>query len=206
MRQLGSIEGLEPEEGMRYIIGGPSNYLKMLRRFAQRHAGDIDRLRHQLNDNALTEAQRTAHSLKGTAATLGLTAIHQSAKTLEALLRSDETVSDDHAEIAHIEAQFLQLQQGLVELAGEEERAPEPPADAELASEAQIALLRLSDLLEQNDVGAAACYQQAATVLTTVYGETAEKVGQCIARYDYDQALTLLGQILLRTPHHQQGQ
>jgi two-component system, sensor histidine kinase and response regulator len=81
---LRAIPGLDPDRGLRYAGGRRDTYLRVLRKFAGRLPGDVLALGRFVRDGDYPAAERAAHSLKGVAATLGTTAIHDIATDLEA--------------------------------------------------------------------------------------------------------------------------
>ncbi len=84
--RLNAIPAFDPGAGLRACNGSLDLYLRLLRRFLD--ATDALRLQEALAKLDLDAAQRTAHTLKGVAATLGAEALRADAATLERLIAS----------------------------------------------------------------------------------------------------------------------
>lgn len=86
---LARIDGLDPEFGLNSVRGRLHSYIRLLGIFAQTHADDPAIIAQLLDASLQAEAIRAAHTLKGAAGTLGITAIQRAAAQLEAGLRAD---------------------------------------------------------------------------------------------------------------------
>ena len=93
---LRRIPGVDPDSGLRYMNGRVDRYLRILAQFAGTHGNDAARIGHLVAAGDRVAAQRLAHSLKGAAATLGMTAMAALATRIESTLKKapDETVVD----------------------------------------------------------------------------------------------------------------
>jgi len=94
MRELGSIAGLDVNAGLKSVSGKLKSYRRILGIFEQNHANDIHALRLCLDSGNREEAQLIAHTLKGSAATLGAEAVRQAAVELEMALHQDAGSAD----------------------------------------------------------------------------------------------------------------
>jgi CheY-like chemotaxis protein len=86
---LARIDGLDPEFGLNSVRGRLHSYIRLLGIFTQTHANDPAIIAQLLDAGLQAEAIRAAHTLKGAAGTLGITAIQRAAAQLEAGLRAD---------------------------------------------------------------------------------------------------------------------
>jgi HPt (histidine-containing phosphotransfer) domain-containing protein len=86
LARLGEIPGVAVASGLAMLHGDTASFLDMLAAFVQSHADDMERLARFLAAGDRREAQRLAHNLKGTAATLGVSALAEMAGALEASL------------------------------------------------------------------------------------------------------------------------
>ncbi|MGB0129899.1 MAG: PAS domain S-box protein [Rhodocyclaceae bacterium] len=95
--RLAEIPELDVATGLKYLGGRLPSYARMLRQFAEGHREDVTRLREQLTAGDTKSAHRTAHSLKGIAATLGATALQTVAAKLDVAIRNtaDPTETED---------------------------------------------------------------------------------------------------------------
>ncbi|MGY6214530.1 PAS domain S-box protein [Methylolobus aquaticus] len=87
---FGPIAGLDIERGLDHLGGNLSSYRRMLRLFAERAPRDLQALRAALAERGDGTARRIAHTIKGTAATLGATTVATVAARLEAALHDGE--------------------------------------------------------------------------------------------------------------------
>ena len=90
---LNSVAGLDVESGLRRVRNKVEIYIRLLEIFARDNADYVATIRERLSSGEIAEAQRMAHSLKGSAATLGAMALSQCALDLEQALR--EQVSQE---------------------------------------------------------------------------------------------------------------
>ncbi|MDP2829054.1 MAG: PAS domain S-box protein [Sulfuricellaceae bacterium] len=84
---LNSIAGLDVESGLRRVRGRVGFYTRLLEIFARDSADYVATIREHLAAGEIAEAQGMAHSLKGSAATLGAMALSRCALDLEQALR-----------------------------------------------------------------------------------------------------------------------
>ena len=92
---LEAIPGLDVTAGLKYAGGKWPFYVRLLRRFAQEHAADVEQLRTQMGVADTVAARRMAHSLKSMAATLGAQRLRTaSAKLEEAILAHPDGGAD----------------------------------------------------------------------------------------------------------------
>lgn len=94
------IEGLDVATSLQYLAGLPnlaSVYLSMLHKFVVGQGNSAAEISAALAAADYPAAERIAHSLKGTAATVGATAIQEKASALEAAIRK-KTLKDGQAD------------------------------------------------------------------------------------------------------------
>ena len=87
---FGPISGLDIERGLDHLGGNLSSYRRMLRLFAEREPRDLKALREAFAEREGGTARRIAHTIKGTAATLGATSVATLAARLEVALHDGE--------------------------------------------------------------------------------------------------------------------
>ncbi|WP_310610697.1 response regulator [Limnohabitans sp.] len=85
------ITGLDINRGLASVRGKLEKYWPLLKEFVQRHADDMVTLKKLLDQHLIEEPNRIAHTLKGSAGTLGLVQIQTAAGRLEAALSTGET-------------------------------------------------------------------------------------------------------------------
>lgn len=206
-RTLGAIPGLDLTTGLRAVRGKPASLARLLDLFAQGHAQDAAGLRRLLAAGDAPAAQRIAHTLKGSAGTLGAEALRQRALALELALR--EGAGDARLEtlIAALETEIAPLVGAICRSGGAgpgpdeglaaavspassfapEGRAPGPVGDL---------LVQLESLLAQDDTRARELWLASAPAIRGALGPAAARLGQEIEGFDYVQALDTLRQAL----------
>ena len=87
------LPGIDLQQGLKQVGGNQELYIKLLSEFLNSHAGSAKQLHEHLNNSRLKPAQRLAHTLRGTAGTLGATQLEQSAHEIDNTLRGNLSVS-----------------------------------------------------------------------------------------------------------------
>jgi CheY-like chemotaxis protein/HPt (histidine-containing phosphotransfer) domain-containing protein len=85
---LPEVEGLDAANALRRVGGNRKLYLSLLRQFVDKEADAPGRIANALNAQAMADAERIAHSVKGVAASIGLMRLSTLAAALEAALKA----------------------------------------------------------------------------------------------------------------------
>jgi CheY-like chemotaxis protein len=85
---LPEFEGLDSENALRRVGGNRKLYLSLLRQFVEKEADAAGRIANALNAQAMADAERIAHTVKGVAASVGLAQLSTLAAALEAAVKS----------------------------------------------------------------------------------------------------------------------
>ena len=88
------IDGVDTDGGLKRLGGKRERYEQLLRKFAVRQAGTVETMRTALASGDVTTAERDAHSLKGSAATLGAHSVAEEAGKAEAAIKSGNGIND----------------------------------------------------------------------------------------------------------------
>jgi len=88
------IDGIDTEVGLKRLGGKRERYESLLKKFAARQAGTVDAMRTALARGDVATAERDAHSLKGSAATLGADRVAEKAEKVEAAIKSGNDIND----------------------------------------------------------------------------------------------------------------
>lgn len=83
---LSDVAGLNAADGLKRAMDKPSLYRTILRKFVQSEASAPERIREALKQGDVEAALRLAHTLKGTAGTIGAVIVQQTAASLESAL------------------------------------------------------------------------------------------------------------------------
>ncbi|MBK6595343.1 MAG: PAS domain S-box protein [Burkholderiales bacterium] len=87
--RLAALPGMDVARGMAVVLGKTEKFLAFLGRLVATHGEDMTRLEECLAAGNVEAARRLAHTLKGTAATLGADALSASAARLEVLIKAN---------------------------------------------------------------------------------------------------------------------
>jgi CheY-like chemotaxis protein len=85
---------IDQTTGLKFLNGNIASYRRILSKFAQTHLSDADKIQTALAADDHATAERTAHSLKGIAATLGIETVRALAYTLEKKLHDGLPVTE----------------------------------------------------------------------------------------------------------------
>ncbi|WP_374353369.1 response regulator, partial [Chitinimonas sp.] len=113
---LSQFTQFDVAQGLHYMGGKRSLYLRLLERFRSAEAGVVERMRAMVAAKELVEAERAAHTLKGLAGSMGATRVQAAAATLEAALAQGDTahIAEQLAALDHVLAPLLaELDAGL---------------------------------------------------------------------------------------------
>ena len=106
--QLPEIDGLEMAQGLKYMAESQILYLAVLKKFTEAHANTVSDIRLALAAGDDVTAGRLAHTLKGVAASIGATGLHDVAAMLEQML-SQKTGKEGGGSSAGTQLQLLEL-------------------------------------------------------------------------------------------------
>ncbi len=187
---LPNFPGLDTVAGLTSVGGRVTSYRRVLVMFIEHHADDPARIRTALADGNLDEARRLAHSLKGTAATLGAEPLRAAALALETAIKSRADAVTIEAEIVAmtpvLESLLDALRAHFQPTSRMEDQAANVPA---LDAADRVLLNQLKAYLEGDDLRASTLWQEQKARLTELFGTLAPKIHKAIERYDFATAL-----------------
>ena len=96
-----NIAGIDTALGLKSTGGKRERYESLLRKFAERQAGTAEAIRGALSVGAASTAGREAHSLKGAASTLGVTALAKHAADVEIAIMTGQNVDEALESLSH---------------------------------------------------------------------------------------------------------
>jgi two-component system, sensor histidine kinase and response regulator len=203
--RLAAIDGLDATLGLRSVRGRLDLYRRLLGQFAGRHEHDMGLLLDCLGRGEIAEARRIAHSLKGSAATLGALRIQQLAAQLEEALRSilDGKAGEGTADLTSVRPLVTGLAGDLTAFAATVAGALSTDATAievNVADPAQAtdwpslraALNQLETLLGEDDLRATEVLASATPKLRCALGAKAEPLLRAIDMFEFPAALIIL--------------
>lgn len=196
IQQLASQPGFDTETGLNSLGGKPDNYLKLLKKYAEHHGPTVSRTAQALTSAEPAKALAYVHTLKGTAATLGLVDTKMAAAELEDALRQNaapETIESLLAKLeeAH-ERQLAVLHQAFSQ-----------PVDAIDPAALRPMLHRLLALLAEDNIRSVEMANQESHQLKSLLGEEHGKLSSALENFDFPLAVELIRQACSKHPELQ---
>jgi len=196
--RLSRVPGLNVSRGLAALRGNTVKYLDLLGRFVTAHADDMTRLAASLESGDQATATRIAHTLKGTAATLGADSLAQIAGKLEAILRGQQDTplkhADTCAEIDAFNREMMALAAALPSVAVAHARPESALPDPEAVKKV---MLELNTLLAHSDTAAIKLLEDNAALLRAVLGTTFDQLARQIRLFEFGKARVILDRLSL---------
>jgi two-component system sensor histidine kinase/response regulator len=181
---LESIPGLDLRNGLRSVQGKTDFLLRLLQTFVTNHADNMTKCRHAWDAGDTSTARRIAHTLKGTAAMLGLDQLRSLATDLEAAIQNGRDAAVASLMEAISEAQ-------LVIAAAVTQLEPQPPQQND-SGDIDATLDRIATLLAEDDTQASQLVLEQSATLATLLGKHAATFQRQVAAFDFPEALSTL--------------
>ena len=131
-RRLAHVPGLDIEHGLALLRGNTRKHARMLAVFADAHAEDASRLSAGLASNDRAALRELAHSLKGSASTIGVDRVSEAAAALHSALGGSGASAEIEARCSTLIAEMKPLIERIRVVLAEQGR----PADAAVARRA----------------------------------------------------------------------
>jgi CheY-like chemotaxis protein len=189
---LPALPGINLQAGLASMGGDPALYRRMLREFQRDQAGFIAAFSacHAAGDAA--GARLRAHTLRGTAGTIGALRLQAAATALEQACRRGDGQGDIAAALATAEAGLGEVLAGLA-WAALDDPAPAPAGSATGGPASRAELDRLAALLADSDSAALALAEQLARQARGTEEEARlHAVAEAAAEFDFELALRTL--------------
>ena len=188
------IKGIDLDKGLRLTGSSPARYLALLDKFVARQGGAVETIRLALSDGDSDTAEREAHSLKGAAATLGITALADVASVAEKAIKTGDDTEEALGRLSMMLDPVVKAIQCAFVQEGHEAAAP-----ARNPRDVAEPLARLKHLLE-NDDGEAADFiidvtPQLSAVLTPA---EVNALSDHVSQFDFEAALQSLSGVASR--------
>lgn len=176
---------------MHSLRGRRESYIRLLRQFADAHAGDGAALLSSLKAGDYREAQRLAHNLKGVAGTLGAADVQAAAAALDGALKEQRSGDEVLLLGNQLEAALRPVLAGIrdaLPVAGEE------AGNMEVAPEVLRKLLhRISAFAAEDSFAAQEAFREAQPLLRSALGaERVSELALLLDHFDYPAALAVL--------------
>lgn len=201
---LAQLEGLDLPAALGNVNGDEILLGELLRDFGRDHRDDATAMHDALDAGDTASAQRIAHTLKGLAATFGMTHLRELARTLEQTLRSATPGTEAIVSADGIAMLGTELERACRGLRALPEPAP-PLAAAAPAAEINWSALRddidrLRAYLDNDDIEAAHLFERLRQPLETFAAEATERLAAEIDDYAFDRARAALDKVIAALP------
>jgi HPt (histidine-containing phosphotransfer) domain-containing protein len=169
-------------------------YLRLLLKFRDGQSGFADQFAKARAGSDTKAAQRLAHTLRGTAATVGAKGVQKAAEQLEMACTQASNDAQIDALLGQVLAELQPVLDALRTLADNNTNdAPLPPTSVDAATLAPLRA-QLLELLELGDSGAIDLCDEHENLLRSAYPAQWKKIADNIRGFDFETALTLLHQ------------
>jgi HPt (histidine-containing phosphotransfer) domain-containing protein len=189
------IAEIDVASALKRTGGNQGRYESLLRRFAQKQAKVVDEIRESLSSADVATAERTAHSLKGAAGTLGAMDVSEKAAAAEIAIRDSQGVDEALTALSVSVAIAVEA----IEAALPKEGVSN---NGKVGLDPLAALKPLAELqrLLENDDGEAADFMiEARPVLAGALTDIEiENLGEFVGEFDFEAALGCLTDIVAR--------
>ena len=194
---LEAIPGLDVDYGLKNLRGRVSSFVRLLRKYADGHADDPQRIRAARQAGEHAEAARMAHSLKGVAGMIGVRTVQEAATRLDAALKAGE----GEARVAElIDALAVQQAAAVAGIAALGEGVAEAAAEVDPTLIRQV-LGQLEALLREDNVAVGRVLREQLAVVRAGLGADAGPFERAVAAFDFARALALLESAQTVQPH-----
>ena len=198
LQRLSRRAGVNTERGLAALLGKKDKYLELIRLFTESHADDMRQLTESLNAGDPAKALLLAHTLKGAAATLGVSQMEDLAAKVVNVLRANP---HGGVPLAQVQADIDAITQAFDDLAQALSTLPQPVAPTEgLPTDpatVRAVLDALDALLAQRDTAAFSLFEAQAALLRQTLGSDYETFAHQIRKVDFGAAReTLQGHCL----------
>jgi len=168
---LAIIPELNLQLGLKRMLNKRATYEKMLHRFVENQGNTIEIIGDQLEQGDYLAATRTAHTLKGSAGTIGAIELSNYAAQLEEQIEQRDFGKEFVVVLTKAEEMLTSLSVGL--RAALRMKNKEIQAVALDWDEVERIFQQLEPLLEDNDPAALAVFEQALPLLESAFGSSA---------------------------------
>jgi polar amino acid transport system substrate-binding protein len=197
------IPGIDVRSGLKRTGGHHERYEALLRKFAEQQFGATETMRAALSAGDAATAERTAHSLKGAAGTLGAASLADAAANAETAIKTGQGVD---AALKALSRSLDPVLAAIVKALPEESSGNGAGGSAGDPAAVKEPLIKLKTLLE-NDDGEAADYivdvkSRFKGVLTPA---EIKMLSERIGNFDFDAALKCISGIASRLSLNLEG-
>ena len=189
-KALRTIPGLDVDGGLGRALNQFHLYENLLRRFLKGAANAVQSTRKQLEQGESADAERSMHTLKGTASTIGASDIAALAATVEQMIKQGASLDAMGAPLQRLELQLISFLSALTQVL---EITAEGEQESKIAlEEKQRMLHRLTQYLFDDDPEAVTLFQSNREMFTNLFGDDSKKIHTALEEYRLDDALVAI--------------
>lgn len=185
MESLRQLEGIDVQSGLSRLQGNYKMYERLLVKFSVNYENVIDELVSRVRNGEWSETRRIVHTLKGLAATLGMTSLQKISMDLEAdvILRNTHKLP---SAIRHLASELERVRGSIRGNVRPEESPQVQPSPTQIGQ----SLKALEQTLKNGNPQALNQWN----LIGTIAGHETEgmALGKAIASYQFSKALTVL--------------
>ncbi|KJU86590.1 multi-sensor hybrid histidine kinase [Candidatus Magnetobacterium bavaricum] len=187
---LYAIDGLDVANGLKRVLGKSASYLSLLKKFVAGQGNSPDEFKKALSEGRRSDAERIAHTVKGTAGNIGALPVQQVAANLEAAIKQNKP----EPEIQCLCEDFARVLQGFILAINNAMPQEKGPVTTEVVDiNALIPVIsKLHRLLSEDDSEAADVFSEFAGLLRAALKGDAVEIENAIQNFDFEQALSVL--------------
>ncbi len=179
--------------GIRHFAGKTKSYHRMLTRFEQTHRDDGFKILQQLEEGNSQEAQRTAHSLKGVAATLGADRVSELAASIEQSIKQGQASSEISQSIAVLNQRLTDAMTFIANLLENEQTIGSSGSRQRVLEH----LKTLQALLADDDITSVDVWNQVRPLLVqSAATDELKKIDKHMADFDFPAVLAWLNVVI----------
>jgi len=191
--QLESTHALNRQQGLKSTANDSQLYLDLLKKFISKYQVEIPALQQHITNKDYAGILHFAHSLKGSAATLGAMPLAELAASLEQDSKHHAALDSLFSQSQKITAEFTTLEKSCHSAFDtKEDKKPSSPIDIEVLKQV---MQQLEVLLQSDDAEAYDVYLQSKTIIHQAFGAAALPLAQQIEAFNFQKALKTLQQL-----------
>lgn len=187
---IDTIDGLDVKAGLRRVLNKRASYVNLLRKFVSGQAGVVAVIRSQLTAGEREAAQRSAHTLKGLAGTIGAVVLQEQAGIVEHAVKTGQEAGAVEHKLTRMQNELDRLVQAL-KLALPPERSASADVTIDWGQARQI-VERIEALLVNDDPEATEIFNEHAPMLRSVWGDLVSDIERDLGRFMFPEALATL--------------
>jgi signal transduction histidine kinase/CheY-like chemotaxis protein len=194
---LPEIPGINTKVGFSQLAGNMKAYRKLLLKFHRDYSRSVEKMRAQMNESDFKTAERSAHTLKGVAGTIGAEALQGYSAALESAIR-ERRDEQSHSLLDALQAELDKVIKSLSAFAQTEESlVGKETSPTEIDLEIVTPLFaEMAKRLHANNVSALRTYEKLSEhIRLPVAQAEIGNLERCLGQYEFEEAREVLKRI-----------